>query len=109
MNGCPNNISVTTELGTTTRKVITWTEPTATDLSGTATRVRSHQPGAEFTLGVTSVRYTFTDGSNNIAYCDFSVIIETGIIFISQHLQNKYFESFGTIQTPLLLEKGVAA
>ena len=78
--GCPNNIQTTTELGTLT-KSITWTEPTATDLSGTPTRTRSHQPGDEFSPGVTSVLYTFTDESNNTASCTFSITLETGNSF----------------------------
>ena len=86
VNGCPNNFRSTTELGTT-RKVITWTEPTATDLSGTPTRTRSHQPGAEFSLGVTSVRYTFTDASNNEVMCSFTVTLDTGKLSISFFFQ----------------------
>ena len=77
IHGCPNNITTTTELGTTS-KSISWTEPTATDRSGTPTRVRSHQPGAEFPLGVTSVRYTFTDASDNPVTCDFTITLESG-------------------------------
>ena len=77
LEGCPNNIQTTTELGTLT-KSITWSEPTAIDLSGTPTRTRSDQPGDEFPLGVTSVRYNFTDGSSNTATCTFSIILETG-------------------------------
>ena len=78
IHGCPNNIHATIELGTA-EKSIRWTEPTATDLFGTPTRTRSHQPGEEFPVGVTSVRYTFTDESNNIATCEFSVSLESGI------------------------------
>ncbi|XP_072046400.1 hyalin-like [Amphiura filiformis] len=76
INGCPNNIQATTELGTS-RKSVTWTEPTSTDLSGTPSRTRSHEPGATFTTGPTTVRYTFTDTSNNVATCTFTVTVET--------------------------------
>ena len=77
INGCPRNIEETTELGTST-KIVTWTEPTATDNSGTPSRTRSHQPGAAYTLGVTNVRYTFTDTFNNVATCTFTVTLTSG-------------------------------
>ncbi|XP_072046396.1 hyalin-like [Amphiura filiformis] len=76
VTGCPNNIQTTIELGTPTKSV-TWAEPTATDLSGTPTRTRTHQPGTAFAIGVTDVRYTFEDTANNVATCSFSVTVET--------------------------------
>ncbi|XP_072045668.1 hyalin-like isoform X2 [Amphiura filiformis] len=76
ISGCPNNIQASIELGTSTKSV-SWTEPTATDLSGTPSRTRSHQPGTEFSIGVTDVGYTFADTSNNVATCNFSITLET--------------------------------
>ncbi|XP_072046394.1 hyalin-like [Amphiura filiformis] len=74
--GCPSNIDATMELGMT-GKAVTWTEPSATDSSGTPVKMTSHQPGANFPVGLTDVRYTFTDAYNNVASCNFIVNIET--------------------------------
>ena len=81
IDGCPHNIETTTELGTTS-KSISWTEPTATDLSGNTTRTQSHQPGSDFPVGVTTVEYTFTDAANNDVTCTFSVTLEIGYLLI---------------------------
>ena len=59
-----------------TSRIVTWTEPTATDNSGmTPTVTQSHQPGDSFTVGITQVTYTFTDMAGNSAMCTFSVTI----------------------------------
>ncbi|XP_072018428.1 uncharacterized protein [Amphiura filiformis] len=56
--------------------VVTWTEPTATDNSGTVNLIsRSRQPGQFFVVGSTSVTYRFQDGSGNVATCTFNVIV----------------------------------
>ena len=61
------------ELGTNSR-VVTWTEPTATDDSGvTPTVVQSHSSGDMFPVGTTQVMYTFTDAAGNMAMCTFSI------------------------------------
>ena len=69
ITGCPSNIS--TELGT----AVTWNEPTATDQSGTPQRSRSHSPNTQFPIGVTTVRYLFTDTSSNTGACIFTIEI----------------------------------
>ncbi|XP_072046102.1 hyalin-like [Amphiura filiformis] len=74
--GCPDDITITNELGTA-RTPVTWTEPSATDVSGVPQKMQSHQPGAGFSDGVTTVQYTFTDASNNEATCSFSVTVVT--------------------------------
>ena len=84
INGCPRNIEETIELGAST-KVVTWTDPTATDNTGTPSRTRSHQPGVVFTLGVTNVRYTFTDTYNNVATCTFTVTLTTGWFYLFEN------------------------
>ncbi len=76
----------------TSMKVVTWTEPTATDLSGTPTRTRSHQPGVAFTVGVTNVRYTFTDTSDNVATCTFTVTLETGVFYLLKYYTFSYLQ-----------------
>ena len=58
---------------------VTYTEPNATDNSGTAFLVsRSAQPGDSFPLGVTVVEYVFSDPSGNLASANFTVTVITG-------------------------------
>ncbi|XP_072013682.1 uncharacterized protein [Amphiura filiformis] len=75
ITGCPNTVRVSTPAGTNTATA-TWIEPRATDDSGsTPIRSRSHTPGSEFALGVTTVTYIFTDGSGNMETCTFDVVV----------------------------------
>ena len=72
--GCPQSSTYTVEFGTTSR-VVTWTEPTATDNSGgQPTGFKSHQPGERFPDGTTQVTYIFSDQSQNSALCSFAVM-----------------------------------
>ncbi|PIK61687.1 hyalin [Apostichopus japonicus] len=78
ISGCPGVQQGTVEVGTNEQASIVWTEPTATDLSGTSTlNQRTHPPGSQFPSGVTSVTYSFTDSSNNEATCQFTVVVTT--------------------------------
>ena len=77
INGCPDDIQARVELGTSDQ-IVTWPEPTATDMSGTPSRTRSTQPGTSFSLGVSTVYYNFTDSSQNVATCTFTVTLGTG-------------------------------
>ncbi|XP_072043841.1 hyalin-like [Amphiura filiformis] len=56
---------------------VSWTEPTARDDSGQQlTKLRSHTPNfSYFYVGTTVVTYWFIDGSSNVAWCSFTVII----------------------------------
>ena len=55
---------------------VTFTEPTANDNSGVAPQSSStHSPGDEFTIGDTTVTYTFTDSGMNSADCSFNVTV----------------------------------
>ena len=80
LTGCPAPVAVTTGIGRTScDQVATWTEPTATD-NCTATanlvRFRSHAPGATFPVGVTTVKYAFTDVAGNTSdTCSFAVTV----------------------------------
>ena len=76
VSGCPDNIEASNELGTP-GTTVSWTEPTVTDASSVTT-VRSHSSGSTFLIGETHVAYIYTDASQNIAACSFSVIVETG-------------------------------
>jgi hypothetical protein len=78
---CPANISVNTGLGNANcSQTATWTVPTVFDACyccGVAapTLVSTHQPGATFPVGVTTVTYTATDASGNVSTCTFTVTV----------------------------------
>ena len=73
ITGCPQSLEYTIPLGNTSR-IVTWTEPTATDNSGmTPTVTQSHQPGDMFPVGTTQVLYTFSDAAGNEAICSFAI------------------------------------
>jgi lipoprotein signal peptidase len=71
---CPTNISQTT---TGTTAIVNWAAPTATDNCGTPTLTSTHNAGAAFPIGTTTVRYTATDAKNNTATCSFTVTVAT--------------------------------
>ncbi|XP_071480505.1 hyalin-like, partial [Diadema antillarum] len=74
---CPPNIVSTVELGVTSTAV-TWTLPTATDVSGVAVfQSSTHSPGSTFNVGVTDVTYVYADGSGNTGSCTFTVTVQT--------------------------------
>ena len=61
ITGCPDPVDIRLPVGTQSVPAI-WTEPTATDNSGmTPIVTQSHQPGDSFSVGTTTVTYTFTD------------------------------------------------
>jgi len=69
INGCPGNIS-------SCNPVVSWTAPTANDNCGTASLSSTHNPGATFPLGNTTVTYTADDGNGNTAVCSFIVTVK---------------------------------
>ena len=82
---CPANISVNTGVGRTTcDQTATWTEPTATDnctAAASLIRFRSHAPGATFPVGITMVKYAFTDAFGNTSdTCRFNVLVSDNTI-----------------------------
>ena len=76
---CIDDIVQTVELGTTS-VVVFFTEPSATDISGTALlQSRTNAPGDSFPVGTTTVSYVFVDNSGNQADpCTFTVTVATG-------------------------------
>jgi large repetitive protein len=74
ISGCPANINLTLQASECS-KIVSWTEPTATDACGAPVMTRTHQPGAAFPPGTTRVEYTFTDKYANTSTCFFDVII----------------------------------
>ena len=71
---CPGNQMDTTDVGVPTRSVV-WTPPSATDNSGMVNLTSTHNPGALFDIGTSTVIYTSTDSSSNTVTCTFNVII----------------------------------
>ncbi|XP_071836035.1 uncharacterized protein [Apostichopus japonicus] len=74
IDNCPDDITVTAPAGAAATTV-SWTPPTATDLSGAVTLTSSQNPGDSFTIGSTQVNYTANDGANNFASCGFTVTV----------------------------------
>ncbi|XP_072046098.1 hyalin-like [Amphiura filiformis] len=75
VSGCPDDINTLNELGTT-GAIVSWIEPTATDDSRVI-QTRSNAPSTEFPVGTTNVAYIFTDTSDNMATCTFTITVET--------------------------------
>ena len=73
ITGCPTDIFVTADASC--KAVVNWTAPMASDNCSVASFTSDHNPGETFPLGTTTVTYTATDGSGNIATCSFDVIV----------------------------------
>lgn len=71
-------------MGTNSATVF-WTEPSVTDLSGQVITTRTAAPGSSFAIGPTTVTYTFTDNSNNVAECTFVVSVVQSKFVVSQY------------------------
>ncbi|XP_071824330.1 uncharacterized protein [Apostichopus japonicus] len=70
---CPGDQTANTDISNS-GVVVFFTEPTATDNSGTAFLVsRTAEPGDFFTVGTRPVTYTFRDPSNNQQSCTFNI------------------------------------
>jgi gliding motility-associated-like protein len=74
ISGCPTSISEGTDVGEC-GAVVTWTAPTFTDNCGGSVMTSTHNPGDFFSIGLTTVTYTVTDGSGNVETCSFDVLI----------------------------------
>jgi gliding motility-associated-like protein len=73
ITGCPSNITKQADNGSC-GAVVTWTAPTVS--GGCASTLTStHQPGATFALGTTTVTYTATNPAGKTATCSFNVIV----------------------------------
>lgn len=69
---CPDDIVTHTFDAST---AIDWAPPQATAICGELLSNVSHQPGMEFTPGVTTVTYEFSDGTGNKSACTFDISI----------------------------------
>ena len=59
--------------------MVSWTEPTVTDNSGSYTLTSTHSSGASFDIGNTTVTYIAVDESGNKATYSFDITV-TGMI-----------------------------
>jgi large repetitive protein len=69
--GGPANLSFYTDIGKCTAAV-TWTEPAVSDCSLDKV-TKSHQPGKNFPIGTTEVKYTAVDKAGNTSVYTFNV------------------------------------
>ncbi|MDF2157820.1 HYR domain-containing protein [Algoriphagus sp. CAU 1675] len=74
INDCPSDINVSNDSGNC-GAVVTWTEPIATDNSGSVSLISNYEPGSIFPVGTTEVIYTATDAAGNQSICRFNVIV----------------------------------
>ncbi len=70
----PNNITLS-GTGNNCQMVATWATPTATDGCGNVTITSSHNSGATFSEGLTTVTYTATDACGNNINASFTVTV----------------------------------
>ena len=60
---------------------VTWSEPSASDNSGSVSLTSDYSSGDTFFIGGTSVTYTATDPSGNIAICSFTIGITGKFVY----------------------------
>jgi len=71
---CPDDVFAVTDAGACTG-IVNWTVPAANDDCSAVTLTTTNEPGSEFSKGTTTVVYTATDASGNIATCSFDVTV----------------------------------
>lgn len=77
ISNCPANITVDTDPGSN-GATVTWTEPSASDNSGSVTLLPNIASGSVFSIGYTDVLYTADDLSGNEEQCSFVVEVIGG-------------------------------
>ena len=75
ITGIPSDIVQSTDVGSSTAAV-SWSDPTASDNSGSVNLTSSHSSGSTFSIGDTIVTYTAVDASYNSANATFTVTIQ---------------------------------
>ena len=75
---------------------VTWTEPTAVDDSGSVVSTSTSNPGDSFSVGTTTVIYTFGDAAGNSAICAFTVTVSgmLGFLCLSKASYSNIFKHF---------------
>lgn len=80
---CPSDITEFLERGEGDFLSITWSpEPFANDINPPVTSNTTNNPGDLFSVGTTTVTYTFYDRFENIATCSFDVNIILSMWFL---------------------------
>lgn len=74
ITGCPTQIMV--DADENGEAIVTWEEPQASALCGAIAMTKSHEPGSTFSIGTTSVIYTFTDDTGKSSTCAFDVLVQ---------------------------------
>ncbi len=72
---CPDDISVTADVGSCTATTVTWLPPTLSNDCELTTLTSDFEPGDDFPTGTTTVTYTGTDTGGNIFECTFDVTV----------------------------------
>ena len=72
--GTPSAMTTTTDANVATAAV-TWTDPTASDNSGDVTLTSDSSSGSNFPIGTTTVTFTATDPSGNMATDSFTITV----------------------------------
>ena len=75
ISGMPSDTVHSTGVGSATA-VVTWSEPSASDNSGTVNLTSSHSSGSTFSIGDTIVTYTAVDASSNSANATFTITVK---------------------------------
>ena len=71
ISGCPGNIIQPRSCAGS----VSWTPPTALDNCSAVTTTSNYNPGDNFPVGSTEVKYIFTDAAGNKDSCMFNVVI----------------------------------
>ncbi|XP_070537263.1 hyalin-like [Ptychodera flava] len=71
---CPEDIEEYTDLGEDTA-LVTWSQPNATDNSGSVNVTSNYQQGSNFVIGSTVVYYNASDPYGNVDSCLFTVTV----------------------------------
>ncbi len=74
ISNCPTNININNDAGLC-NAVVTWTAPTAADNCGIQTFTSTHNSGATFPVGTSTVIYTAIDIHGNVQTCSFTVTV----------------------------------
>ena len=74
ITGCPNSMSVPTELGLCGAHV-NWVPPVATDNCGLLSFTNTFVPNGFFPVGNTTVTYTATDYCGHVTICEFVITV----------------------------------
>jgi gliding motility-associated-like protein len=81
ITGCPDNITVNADDNGVA--VVNWVEPSASAVCGEVTTTKTHLPATTFPVGMSDVRYDFTDDFGNVSTCTFTVnVLESNVLFL---------------------------